>query len=467
MTDTVTTLELTGFDEAVTGLVTKYFTRRDRSVISGASDTPAKTSFEPRMVNAGTFDLFMFGNARLGGAGAPAGGAIVLDNHDGGLDYLRGWGLDGRTMTLRRGVVGQAYPSAYTTLLKGTMLAPHFSMTDVTLRIRSRVAEVLNQTLQRDRYKGDNALPDGVEGTEDDIKGLYKPEFWGKGRHIPAVLVNTSKNTYQISRGAITSLDALYVQGAATWTPGTAHASLAALQAATVPASTYDYYLGGNGDGSYLRLGSNPTGAVTVDATAPKSTAADIVDNILQSFSGIPSAEIEGKAALNTANSAPMGYWSGTGQVTRGQAIFELLDGVGGFLTEKRNGNFLMGRLEAPGGSPALTITQTYVDETAGPPEIITNSDIAREVPVYRVGVGYKKVYQVQTGGELAGAATQATRALVGEELRQRLSGRRGPPAGWGRRRATPGRRGRVAAARGRAQQTPFGGRADRPGIVR
>jgi hypothetical protein len=77
-----------------------------------------------------------------------------------------------------------------------------------------------------------------------------------------------------------------------------------------------------------------------------------------------------------------------------------------------------MGRLEAPSGSPTLTITQTYVDETAGPPEIITNSDIAREVPVYRTGVGYKKVYQVQSGGELAGAATQATTALVGEELR-------------------------------------------------
>ena len=88
-------------------------------------------------------------------------------------------------MTLRRGVVGQAYPSAYTTLLKGTMLAPAFSMVDVTLRIRSRLAEVLNRTLQRDRYKGDNVLPDGVEGTEDDIKGLYKPEFWGPGPRYP------------------------------------------------------------------------------------------------------------------------------------------------------------------------------------------------------------------------------------------------------------------------------------------
>jgi hypothetical protein len=360
----------------------------------------------------------MFGNARLGGAGAPAGGAVVLDNHDGGLDYLRGWGLDGRTMTLRRGVAGQSYPSVYTTLLKGTMLAPSFSMVDVTLRIRSRLAEVLNRTLQRDRYRGDNVLPDGVEGTADDIKGLYKPEFWGQGLQIPVVLVNTSKNTYQISRGAITSLDALYVQGAATWTPGTQHSTLAALQAATVASGEYDYYLGDDGDGSYLRLGSDPTGAVTVDATAPLSTVANIVGDILQAFAGIAGAEIEGKSALNTANSAPVGYWSGTGQVTMGQAIFELLDSVGGFLTEKRNGNFLMGRLEAPTGDSALTITQTYVDETAGPPEIVTNSDIAREVPVYRVGVGYKKVYQVQTGGELAGAATQATAALVGEELR-------------------------------------------------
>ena len=74
MTETVTTLESYGFDEAVTGLVTRYFTRRDRSMISGGSDTPAKMPFfEPRMVNAGTFDLFMFGNARLGGAGSARG----------------------------------------------------------------------------------------------------------------------------------------------------------------------------------------------------------------------------------------------------------------------------------------------------------------------------------------------------------------------------------------------------------
>ena len=324
MTETVTTLELTGFDEAVTGLVTRYFTRRDRSMISGGSDTPAKTPFEPRMVNAGTFDLFMFGNARLGGAGAPAGGAVVLDNHDGGLDYLRGWGLDGRTMTLRRGVRGQAYPSAYTTLLKGTMLAPHFSMVDVTLRIRSRLAEVLNRTLQRDRYRGDNVLPDGVEGTEDDIKGLYKPEFWGKRLHIPVVLVNTSKNTYQISRGSLISLDEVYVQGAATWTPGTQHATLADLQAATVASGEYDYYLGDDGDGSYLRLGSDPTGAVTVDATAPLNTVADIVDDILQNLRGYRGGGDRGQVGIEHGEQRAGGLLVGHGPGDDGSGDFRV-----------------------------------------------------------------------------------------------------------------------------------------------
>lgn len=414
----VTTIELTGYDPDILAEATAYFARSDSVFTSKATDTPANRAFIPRAVNAGTFDLFMYSNNKTGGKGSEAGGAIVLDNSDGGLDYLRKWGVDGRKLAIRRGDAdNDNYPADFATLLQGTQLAPTFTLNTVNLRVRSRLAEVVNQTLQSLTYAGNNVLPNGVEGVPTDLAGKYKPILWGSAPQMPVPQVNTSKRTFQISAFEILSIEGVYDRGA--WVdPGLEYASLAALQAATVPSGFYDYYLGGDGDGAFFRLGTDPTGTVTCDATAPLNTMADIVQDMLVSFAGVSGAELDGVAALNTANSSEVYYWAGVEPVKVGDAIFEILDGGGAWLTEKRDGTFLMGRLEAPSGLPKITITEDYAGDNPLNVEILNNGDAFRQVPSRNTRVGYAKIYQTQTGGEIAGFATNAFVEFVRDEYR-------------------------------------------------
>ena len=121
----------------------------------------------------------------------------------------------------------------------------------------------------------------------------------GQVFNISPPLVNTSKLTYQISHKAINAIDAVYV-GGATVTAGSSHASLAALQAATVTGGTYDYYLGSGSAGAYFRLGSSPTQQVTCDATegaaSSNRTAAQIAKQVLLD-AGVASGEISSRAS--------------------------------------------------------------------------------------------------------------------------------------------------------------------------
>jgi hypothetical protein len=203
-------VEIVAYDPALPGTRTLYYATR--GFCSTPSDTPANTHFDERLQQPAVMRRDLFDALTTAGRSRTGYGDLVLANGDGALDALIGYGFDGRAITIRQGPPGAAYPSGYTTLLVGTMEQVEVGRETVTVKLRDRQAE-LNVPLQATKYAGDNALPDGLEGVETDLKGKPKPRCFGKVLNVPAVPVNTSKLIYQVNDGAIASLDAVYDRG--------------------------------------------------------------------------------------------------------------------------------------------------------------------------------------------------------------------------------------------------------------
>src|SRR4051812_4450732 len=116
MTPEVYAVELTAHDGAAA--TTFYFTTGE-GFCSRPSDTPASAHFDPRVEEPGNFSQFLVNPLLAQAGGRQETGSVVLNNADGGLDALRGYGFDGRRVTIRAGTPGDAYPSAWTTVFVG------------------------------------------------------------------------------------------------------------------------------------------------------------------------------------------------------------------------------------------------------------------------------------------------------------------------------------------------------------
>ena len=388
------------------------------------AETPANTHFEAVVSIPGNFERNMFRPGTTGGRSEVGYGALVLENRDGRLDPLLEYGFDGRQLLLRRGLDTAAYPAGFTTLLSGTLEQPEFSWGQVTFRIRDRLAEVADKPMQTVKYLGDNSLPAGVEGTTYDLIGKPKPWLFGVVSNISPPLVNTSQLIYQLSHRQIARVD--YVKDRFMYlTAGTARASIAALEAGTPAAGTYDWYLGSASDGAYVKLGSVPSGSVTVDATqgaaAANRTVAQLVKKILTDLAGVAGGDIDTTSfdALDTANSAVVGVWVDVVETRVGDVLDELCQSVGGYWTVNSSGKFSAGRLEAPSGSPVETYEKYLViEEGEAAVERLATNDPGRGLPVYRVNLGWGKNYTLMTDGELAGWITNGYIEVYKKEYR-------------------------------------------------
>ena len=422
MSRQVYAIEVKAYDPDAAAEITLTYAEDGFATKSG--DTPANRHFAPRIMEAGNFSQFLVDALVTSGRSRAGYGEIVLANLDGELDALAGYGFDGRELVVRYGRIGDAYPAAWDTVMTGTISQIEATLAEVRLLIRDRQAEVRDLPYQPTKYAGSNSLPNGVEGVEDDLQGKPKPRLRGQVNNISPPAVNTSKFTYQVSDKVISSLDAVYVGGLAV-PSGSGHASLAALQAAAVTAGTYDWYLGGGGDGAFFRLGTAPDNVVTCDATegasASNRTAAQIAKQILLDV-GIDAGDIDSASvtALDTANNAVIGVWTGSEEQSAGSLLDAVLGSVGGYWNIDATGNFYFGRLEDPASGTAVQTIKSY--------QLISSSGQAVErlrgrgendgLPAWRVVLNYRKNYTVQRGGDVVAAVAQARRALLAEEWR-------------------------------------------------
>ena len=289
-------VEIEHYDPVAETTATLYASsRRIRPFPSDDPDRPDQP-YDPRVLDPGNFVRQCFSGQALFTPSQGNGGTVVLANADGALDHLFSHVFNGRTLRI---LVATGMPqlwSGYRTVMLGTMDQAAFSLSSsqpsqIVFRVRDRKA-LLDTPIQTVHFLGDNALPDGVEGVEDDLQGKPKPRCYGQVFNVSPPFVNTSKLVYQVHDGLIEEIVNVYDRGVVL-TKGSSRASLATLLSTAPTAGEWDYYLGSSEDGAYFRLGSSPSGAITADVQGDKfggvyrTTVGDLVKSIAARDGGI------------------------------------------------------------------------------------------------------------------------------------------------------------------------------------
>ena len=383
------------YDPGGGAVVTLHYS--DHGFVTEPGDSPANQYFEPRVVSALNFERHLFQRGLIGGRSIPNFGEIVLANTDGGLDGFLAYGWDDRRVRVLLGGEGFAY-GEFGLVFDGT--AEQIEATDEMLTVRLRDWQhKLDKPVQGTLYAG----ADGNEGGSD-LAGVRKPLALGRVLNVRPVMVDPGAGRYQVHDGTIDDVDALYVGGVVyTKIAGTPAANQYAIDAAT----------------GFVTVGGAPlTEQVTCDVKGAKpggaylTTVADIVEEIVTSQGGLGAGDLDDASftALNAANNATVGvYIDGA----NGRSVLEVLDelvaSIGGYYGFDRSGKFEVGRLEAPGGTPAATFTNVEILEIDRP---------ATALPVHRVRLGYQPNGTVQVEFQLNGGATAPRRAFAAREFR-------------------------------------------------
>lgn len=408
--------EVTVYDPTLATEKTLYYSS-GQGYVTEPDDTPANTVYEPRIEQPALLRLDCFSQGSTGGATQVGYGELVLVNTDGGLDELADYAFDGRTVVIKIGAPDAVY-SAFQTVFRGVMVAPALEYRRVSLRLRDAQA-LLATDLQTTLYAGDNALPDGLEGTEDDLKDRPKPLCWGRVLNISPPCVNTSKLIYQIHDGALAALSAVYDNGVAL-TAEAVYPDEATLLSTAPSAGAYRAWLAGG----TLRLGSPPAGTITADAsegaTAADRTAAQLLKRVAL-LGGISSGSINSSdvTALDTANSAECGVWV-PDQTTPLAVMDGIANSIGAWYGFDALGQLRMQRLEAPSGTPVAVLTEVEIKNL----ERRSLADGQNGLPAWKIDLGYARNHTVQDGDAVAGSVTpdraawleQANRRAVAED---------------------------------------------------
>ena len=357
--------------------------------------------YPPRLLDAGNYERHLVRNGRTFGASQVGYGLVRINNADGSLDHLLDVAFDGRDLLIER-------PDG-TVVLRGTIGGTEFRRLEIAYRLRDAQALLANRPIVSKLYAGDNALPAGLEGTADDWRGQNEPQAFGKVRVANLPMVNTSRLIAQVSHRGVQSIVVDAVQdGGAAITAGSTYAALADIQSTGPTSGQYRAYLGSPLEGAYARFGSTPARIITADITEGTTSADRTVAQLMRrisTFSGFPGSRINGDTAIDSVAGWLAGYWvaPGSGALV-GEALDALAASVHGWWVGTREGDIRFGLLRAPVGRPRLVITDTHIlPEDTAIERVVTENE---GLPVWRVVVGFQRVWTPQSRDQLAGVAT-------------------------------------------------------------
>ncbi|MFK4014875.1 hypothetical protein [Cobetia marina] len=354
----------------------------------------------PRIQQAGLYRAGLFAGdlLRVSRSGY---GETTLINADGALNYLAGYALDGRAAVLR-----YAAGSEVIDVLVGTVARVSYQGRMISLRLRDPI-ETLQKPHPSTRYAGSNVLPDGLEGTDDDIGGTIKPRVYGQVRNAEPVQVNSARLIYQVSDQDCT-VSAVYDNGIPLTFDGD-YSSTAELQNTAPsqgqwsdwepPAGKWRRYQG------YIRLGSSPVGQITCDADAPVTNAGAVMASVATE-AGAVTGDVSSLDAVGQLR-----LWV-TDEVTTADLLDRIAISVGGYWRIDSSGKIQAGTLAAP-DTPTLTLRDHQI------------IDISREatgagqngLPVGRVLVECDPIERAQDS--LAGGVSEARRARLSKAVRE------------------------------------------------
>ena len=388
---------------------------------AGYSHPSAPGYYDARIIQPANLRRTMFATGTTTGAVEVGFGELILANVDGALDALIDYGFDGRPVRLLIGDDTAAY-SSFVPVLVGTMEQAALTVGDITIRLRDRLASLEARPASPNTYAGTNALPAGLEGTSDDIKGRRKVRTLGRVLNVSPVCVNTSRLIYQVHDGAVSAVSAVYDNGVSL-TAGAVYASQADMETAAPAASNFRVWPAGG----YFRLGSSPAGTITADVTQGAAVANRTAGQLLLSLAqtgGLVSGEWSASdvTALDAAAPEELGLWLGEDMTVRA-AMERVASAAGAWFGFDRQGLLRMGRVSAPSGSPAVVL-QSFGLGAAAPAngadilevERLASDDPGRGVPAYRVTVNHSKNWTVQNS--VAGSVTAARRTFLAAEYR-------------------------------------------------
>ena len=347
----------------------------------------------PRIAQPGLYREGMFTGDLVKVARSGAGETVLI-NADGALDDLVDYAVDGREV-----VLSNVQDGVETVALRGTAAGLVFSRGQVTLTLREPQA-LLQVDHPHETYAGDNVLPDGLEGTEDDIQGQVKPRVYGDVRNASPVLVNSSRLIYQVSSRPDCTVSAVYDQGAAL-VDGGAYADLAELESVAPVAGEFRAYQG------YVRLGDSPVGSVTVDAACSTTLAGAAMAAIALEAGYV--LEAADAAALDTVGA--VGIYL-TGSATTAALLDRLAVSVGGYWRIDAAGVIRAQVLEAP-VAPVMTLADHQITDIS---RSATGAG-ANGLPAWKVVVTADRVETTQT--DLAGSVDEARKARMANETRE------------------------------------------------
>lgn len=354
----------------------------------------------PRIQQAGRYKAGLFAGdlLRVSRSGY---GETTLINADGALNYLSDYALDGR-----KAVIQYADDTGVTEVLVGTVARTSYQGRMISLRLRDPI-ETLQQPHPSTRYAGDNVLPDGLEGTDDDIGGTIKPRLYGQVRNAAPVLVNTAKLIYQVSdRGCTVS--AVYDEGIALEFGGD-YTSTDEMQGTAPASGQWSDWEPPAGEwrryNGYIRLGASPVGQITCDADCSAANAGAVMAAVATDAG----AAIGDVTALDSVGQ--MRLWI-TDETTTAALLDSVAVSAGGYWRIDSAGTIRAGVLAAP-SAPIITLRDYQIIE------------ISREatgagqngLPVGRVIVECDPIEQVQD--TLAGGVSDARRARLSKAVRE------------------------------------------------
>ncbi|BBK37682.1 hypothetical protein STAQ_27600 [Allostella sp. ATCC 35155] len=269
-------LELEGFNPATQAVEIVRFTDGPDWITEPDDDPPDARYFSALVLPDDiVFGRSLFADGRTGGGAEIeiSDNIRIINRPDaetgtGRWDHLADWGWDGRRGWLYRIDEGQGRADAVL-VLYGVLeqLLPEYriaagSGTDhLVVRLKDPLSQ-LDRPLQPAKYDGSNVGPDGVEGTELDIKGLPKPVSWGRCYEVPGRPVNTSLLLYQFADGALAEIEPTWDKGLEL-TLADDYATPALLGAASVDPGDYATALAFG----MAMPGAPPDGAVTANTS--------------------------------------------------------------------------------------------------------------------------------------------------------------------------------------------------------
>lgn len=383
------------------------------TINTGPGDTPANQHFHPSLKTPANFERHLFSTGTTSGASSIAFGEVEIANAHGRYDAWADYSFDGRPITIRimqldrDGVPKGLYKDA-PIMIRGTIES--IDITDafrtIRLRIHDRLADLDAKPLLTNRYLGTTTSAGATAEGPATLKDTIKPRAYGLIRNVTPIDVNPFNLIRQVSDrpcSAITVYD-----GGLPLTLNGDYATIAALTSATLSAGQYATSLALG----LIRLGGTPALLITADVTATGARdAATLAKQILTDF-GIVTGDIDAAAfsALTALNGASCGLWVND-ERTALNAVTALLSSIGGWIISSAQGQFSVGRLEPPSGTPAAAFSEWQL---RGDVKRLPPSDSNGAIPAYRVTVRYNRLATTFSEDQIAGAVSQATSAAMG-----------------------------------------------------